>query len=217
MGTTRLEGFSDGVLAIAITLLILDVHVPDQAAGGGLGRALAHNWPSYATYAISFVIIGIIWVNHHALFDQVARTTRTLLFLNLFLLMSVSFLPFPTALLSRYIRGGPNAHVAAAVYGADMTAIGLMFMAVLAYLVRTPEILGPGSRPATGARRCGAPSGGRSSTARRSSSPSGAPWPAWSSTPLWPSTSRCPGRRAGGDAVPGPVAAGVRRSRRARG
>src|SRR5438105_173589 len=79
--TTRLEAFSDGVLAIAITLLIIEVHVPE--AHGDLTHQLGRQWPSYVSYVISFAIIGIIWVNHHALVHRVAAVDRTLLFLNL--------------------------------------------------------------------------------------------------------------------------------------
>jgi uncharacterized membrane protein len=142
--TSRAEAFSDGVLAIAITLLILEVHVPGEVATGELPGALAHQWPSYASYAVSFAIIGIIWVNHHAMFDRLAQVTRGLLFLNLGLLMSVSFLPFPTALLADYVRGGANAHIAAATYGANMTVIGLMFLTLWAYLIQNPDLLAEG-------------------------------------------------------------------------
>jgi len=79
----RLEAFSDGVFAIASTLLILNVH----AHGAPLSRALLHAWPSYAAYAVSFVIIGIIWVNHHAAFGQIARADRTFLMVNVLFLM----------------------------------------------------------------------------------------------------------------------------------
>src|SRR5262249_61228875 len=82
MGTSRLETFADGVLAIAATLLILDVSVN----GTPLSHQLAHAWPSYAAYAVSFLTIGIIWVNHHAIMDQVARTDRTFLVVNVFFL-----------------------------------------------------------------------------------------------------------------------------------
>src|SRR5205807_101323 len=79
--TSRLEAFSDGVLAIAITLLIIDVRVPDTE--GSLTTALGHLWPSYLSFLISFAIIGIIWVNHHALVGRVGVVDRPLLFLNL--------------------------------------------------------------------------------------------------------------------------------------
>src|SRR4051794_23254092 len=102
MPTSRLEAFSDGVLAIAITLLIIDVRVPDT--DGSLVTALGRLWPSYLSFIVSFTIIGIIWVNHHAMFQLVAKTTRTLLFLNLILLLAVAWLPFPSAVLAHYLR-----------------------------------------------------------------------------------------------------------------
>lgn len=125
MSTSRIEAFSDGVFAIAITLLVLDIRVP-AAGPGGLWRALAHQWPSYASYAVSFLIIGIIWVNHHAVFEHITRADRNLLFLNLLLLMTVAFIPFPTALLAQYLRHGDD-HVAAAVYSGTMAMMGVAF------------------------------------------------------------------------------------------
>lgn len=146
VSTGRLEAFSDGVLAIAITLLILDVKVP-LAQEGDLGRDLARQWPSYATFAVSFLIIGIMWVNHHYLFAQVGRVTRPLLFLNIGLLMTISFLPFPTALLAEYLREDQNSHIAAAVYSITMTVIGLAFVSLWTYLSQHPELLADHSSP----------------------------------------------------------------------
>lgn len=96
----RLEAFSDGVFAIAITLLVLDLAVPprEDSADGGLGSALAHQWPAYFAYLVSFLVIGIIWINHHAVFDRVRRINRPVMFANLALLLMVSVIPFPTKL-----------------------------------------------------------------------------------------------------------------------
>jgi uncharacterized membrane protein len=128
----RLEAFSDGVMAIAITLLVLDLHVPPAPGGTepgalGLAAALAHEWPSYAAYLVSFLIIGIIWINHHAMFGLVRRVDRAVLFSNLALLMVVSLIPFPTRLLAEYLTAGSAAHVAAAVYSATMLGMGAAF------------------------------------------------------------------------------------------
>jgi len=128
------------VFAIAITLLIIEVRVP-HAEAGRLAGDLVELWPSYAAYVVSFAIIGIIWVNHHAIFERITVVDRPLLFLNLLLLLTVAFLPFPTALLGEYIRGGDNAKVAAAVYSANMTLIGLAFFAVWTDLARVPELM----------------------------------------------------------------------------
>ena len=125
----RLEAFSDGVFAIAITLLVLDLAVPprDQVRTGGLGSALAHQWPSYFAYLVSFLVIGIIWVNHHTMFSKVKLVDRPVLFANLALLLVVSALPFPTRLLAEYLTAGSDAHTAAAIYSGTMLAMGCVY------------------------------------------------------------------------------------------
>jgi len=102
-GTTRLEAFSDGVFAIAATLLVLEFSVKG-VPGPRLGHALVDLWPSYLAYATSFLTIGVIWINHHYCVQTMARADRTLMFLNLLLLMTVAFLPFPTKLVADYLR-----------------------------------------------------------------------------------------------------------------
>jgi uncharacterized membrane protein len=125
----RLEAFSDGVFAIAITLLVLDLAVParDHVRTGGLGSALAHQWPSYFAYLVSFLVIGIIWVNHHTMFSKVNLVDRSVLFANLAVLFVVSALPFPTRLLAEYLTAGSDAHTAAAIYSGTMFALGLAY------------------------------------------------------------------------------------------
>jgi uncharacterized membrane protein len=127
---TRLEAFSDGVFAIAVTLLILDVIEsarPHEASE--LGRELLRAWPSYAGYAVSFVTIGIMWVNHHALFHLFDHVDRLLLFTNLLLLLCVAFVPFPTALVAEFLRGD-GARAATLTYGLTMTVTALVFNAL---------------------------------------------------------------------------------------
>lgn len=139
--TERLETFSDGVIAIAITLLVLDVRVPNGDEGG-LWDALVRQWPSYAAFAISFAVIGIMWVSHHAMFERIAVIDRGMLFLNLALLLGIAFLPFPTSLLAEYIReGGADASVAAAIYSATMALIGVVFYFMWVYLERHASLL----------------------------------------------------------------------------
>jgi uncharacterized membrane protein len=139
--TGRVEAFSDGVLAIAITLLVLDRRVPPRdPLHPSLARALAEEWPAYAAYVTSFLVIGIIWVNHHAVFNLIDRIDRILLFLNLLLLMSVVAIPFTTALLSEYlIAGGNNARTAALVYSAVMLAMSAGFAGLYTHVARRPR------------------------------------------------------------------------------
>jgi uncharacterized membrane protein len=124
--TVRLEAFSDGVFAIAITLLALELPRP---SGPDLWHELARAWESYAAFFVSFLTIGIIWVNHHALVDRIARADRTLLFLNLFLLMWVSIIPWPTSLVADRL-GEDGASAAIVVYCGVLLAMALTFRAV---------------------------------------------------------------------------------------
>lgn len=129
-GTTRLEAFSDGVFAIAITLLVLEIHVPGREelrAAGGLWPALALLWPNYVGYVLSFLVIGVMWANHHALFEYIRRVNRTLMVANLFLLMGVGFLPFPTAVLAEHLADPATRSEAAVFYGATLVFTSLTF------------------------------------------------------------------------------------------
>jgi uncharacterized membrane protein len=105
LSTTRVEAFSDGVFAIAITLLIFGIRVPEFSgapAPGELGHQLWARWPSYLSFAISFTMIGIFWIAHHHMFQLIERATRPLLWLNTAFLMCVSFIPYPTSVLGLY-------------------------------------------------------------------------------------------------------------------
>lgn len=139
MKTGRLEAFSDGVFAIAITLLIIDVKVPE--VDSGLWHALRDQWSVYAGFLVSFLTIGVIWVNHHSMFDHIVKANEQLLYLNLVLLMTVSFIPFPTALLAHYLEAGHDARIAAAVFSATMLAMGIAYTAVWMYALRTPGLI----------------------------------------------------------------------------
>lgn len=133
--TGRVEAFSDGVFAVAITLLVFSITTP-HVGDGKLLHALLHQWPAYASYAVSFLTVGIIWMNHHDMFVHIARTDRPLLVINLLLLMAVAFIPFPTSLLSQYIdHGGADARAAAFLYAATMTVMAIAFFGVWSYVV----------------------------------------------------------------------------------
>jgi len=124
------EAFSDGVFAVAITLLALDIHVPklDALPPGGLGPALLALWPSLLAYVTSFATILIMWLNHDRLFEQIRRKDHLLLVLNGLLLLVITLFPFPTALLAEYLaHPGGNARIAAAVYSAFSVAMALCF------------------------------------------------------------------------------------------
>ncbi len=127
-GTGRLETFADGVFAIAATLLILDVHRTSDAT---VTSSLVHAWPSYLAYVISFLTIGIIWVNHHTVMKQIDRVDRTFLFLNVIFLMVVAFSPFPTRVLAETLRDGSKA--AAFAYGLTFTAMAVTYGALWFY------------------------------------------------------------------------------------
>jgi TMEM175 potassium channel family protein len=127
ISTQRLEAFSDGVFAIAITLLVLEIKVPDHAAlaGSSLGDYLWHYWPKYFAYILSFISIGIYWANHHYLFKLFKRTDHIFNMLNVLFLMTIAFLPFPTAVLGEYILEPAHKQTAITFYclGIAMPAV----------------------------------------------------------------------------------------------
>jgi uncharacterized membrane protein len=126
--TARLETFSDGVFAIAVTLLILDVRLSGH---GSVSHQLTHAWPSYAAYAISFLTLGIVWVNHHTVFRQIGRVDRTFLFINVVFLMVIAFSPFPTRVLAEHMR--EQSKPAAFAYGLTFTAMAVSYGALWFY------------------------------------------------------------------------------------
>jgi len=133
-GSARLEAFSDAILAIAITLLVIEIRIP-STAGVHLGAALRHLWPSYLAYGLSFLTIGFVWVAHHSMFRRIRDVDRMLLILNLGLMLCVAFLPFSTAVLARYsFTQSSGAAPAAELYSINMLVIGLAFMSLWIYL-----------------------------------------------------------------------------------
>ena len=132
--TARVEAFSDGVFAIAITLLILNLKVPSGPTGH-LGAALARQWPTYAAFLISYAFIGIMWVNHHRLFNHIRRSDNGLLFLNLLLLLGITVVPFPTALLAAHY-GTADRTVAAAVFNGTYVVLAIFFNVLWHHAVR---------------------------------------------------------------------------------
>jgi uncharacterized membrane protein len=152
--TARLEAFSDGVFAIAITLLALELKAPHFDAGGTTGyalvSALANQWPSYFAFITSFFTVLIMWVHHHSIFRLVRGVDVTLLFANGFLLMLVTVVPFPTAVVAEYLRT-PAAAAACTFYAGFFVLIGMGFWALLWAAFRK-SVLDPDASPATIAR-----------------------------------------------------------------
>jgi uncharacterized membrane protein len=124
-GTSRMETFSDGIFGIAATLLVLEFAV-DASNGSDLGSQLLHLWPSYLAYVTSFITIGIIWMNHHYCVEAMARVDRTMLFINILLLMTIAFLPFPTKLVAQFLQK-PGEQAAVYAYDATFIAMAILF------------------------------------------------------------------------------------------
>jgi uncharacterized membrane protein len=146
----RAESFSDGVFAVAITVLVFNLlPIADKTAGFLTVRGsngLTHYWPAYLAYVVSFLTIGIMWVNHHTMLSQVTLVDRRVLILNLFLLMGIVAIPFPTALVADHLTGtdggAGQARVAAVTYGLVMIAISIGFAALWLYLAAHQQALG---------------------------------------------------------------------------
>lgn len=137
--TARLEAFSDGVFAIAITLLILEIKVP--AAGTGmLAAQLLRQWPSYFSFAASFIFIGIMWINHHRLFTHIRKCDDLLLIFNLLLLMGITFVPFPTAVLAAHL-GGQDQRSATIFFQGTYFLIALLFNLLWRYAAWSRRLL----------------------------------------------------------------------------
>ena len=147
--TLRLEALSDGVIAIAITLLILEIRVPEvgESSPQEAWAALRALWPQYLGYLISFATIGIMWANHHLIFGFIARTNHYLILANLFLLFCIAAIPFPTALMADTL-GHPAERVGVTVYSGWFVLCAVAFNVLWVYAVRTKEVLVPDADPA---------------------------------------------------------------------
>ena len=145
---TRLEAFSDGIFAIAITLLILDVKVPEAASARDLIRALLASWPAYLGYLLSFLIIGIMWSNHHLIFKHIRRSDHTLLMVNVLLLMTVAFLPYPTAVLAHNVENPATRAAATVFYSGAMFLTSIPFTWLWLHAVSAKLIEGPAAEHA---------------------------------------------------------------------
>ncbi len=143
--TDRLEAFSDAVIAIAITLLVLEVRIPSEAAvdeAGGLGGALLDLWPAYLGYLLSFVTIGIMWANHHEIFRHIVRTDHYLVLINLLFLLCIGFIPFPTALMAENL-GHDGERTAVIVYAGWILVTALSYNLLWRYPSKNGRLLAP--------------------------------------------------------------------------
>lgn len=143
--TGRVEAFSDGVIAIAITLLILEVAVP-TAEFDDLWSGIGSQWSSYLAYATSFLTIGGLWLAHHALFRRLRFANATVLRLNLLLLLFVAFLPFPTELVAEALNESSGEGPATLFYGASLLVCSVLMTALARYAVRRPELVVEGGK-----------------------------------------------------------------------
>jgi uncharacterized membrane protein len=141
MSKTRLETFSDGVFAIAITLLVLTIAQPNNYTD--LAHDLGRRWPSLAAYVVSFIVIGIMWLNHHTVFGHLERVDRGLFYLNLLLLMTIVLIPYPTGVFGEALRRGQGAKTAAVFYSVVMTANAIVWGAMWLYASVGRRLLSP--------------------------------------------------------------------------
>jgi uncharacterized membrane protein len=139
-GTSRLEAFSDGVIGVAITLLVLNITVPEPHAKQVLWDDLWQQWPNYLGYVTSFLVIGVIWINHHHFFHYVKRTDQGLFILNTLFLLCVGLIPFVTALVTRYLQL-PEKHTAAIVYSGVLLLMSLTFSGLWGYARTHPHLV----------------------------------------------------------------------------
>jgi uncharacterized membrane protein len=129
----RIEAFSDGVFAIAITLLIIEIGVPVVSGDETLGHELRHEWPGYFAYVLSFVTIGIYWANHNSFFKLFARSNHAFLMLNVIFLMTIAFMPFPTAVLGDYLTNSDERQTAVLFYGLGLVLPATTWLAMWLY------------------------------------------------------------------------------------
>jgi uncharacterized membrane protein len=130
----RIETLSDGIFAIAVTLLVVTISLPGVGEYTNLAHQLIERWPSFAAYVITFAVIGVMWLNHHSIFAHFEDVVdRTFFYLNMLLMMTIAFLPYPTGVFGEALRNGEGARTAAVFYSATMTVNGIAWAALWLY------------------------------------------------------------------------------------
>ena len=135
MNKNRLEAFSDGVFAIVVTLLVLEIHVPEVTLQN-LPEALIHILPRVLSYVMSFAVISLYWLSHHYYFDRIKKVNGTFVWLNILMLLLISFMPIPTALLGRY----PLSSITLTIYGLNLIFSNLLGFLILRYVHNHPQL-----------------------------------------------------------------------------
>jgi uncharacterized membrane protein len=146
--SSRVEAFTDGVFAIVITILVLELRPPEHE-DGGLLRGLLSQWASYLAFLMSFLYVGIVWMNHHALFSRVRFVDRGLQWVNFSILLTAAVVPFPTAVLAEALHGGnpTDQRAAVALYALVAGLMSAAWIAVFPYLRDHPQLVEPGTDP----------------------------------------------------------------------
>ena len=149
MSTTRIEAFSDGVFAIAITLLIIEIKVPDREMlhSHTLAYYIKQQWPKYLAYIFSFIVIGIYWANHHHFFKLFVKADHTFNLLNVFFLMAVAFLPFPTGVFGEFISDRLHRETAVSFYALGVFLPSFMWMVIWLYGSHKKRLTHPRLKP----------------------------------------------------------------------
>lgn len=147
-GRGRLEAFSDGVFAIAMTLLVLNLNIKELTHGTHLLDALVMLWPSFLSYAVSFMVLGIIWANHHYLFSYIKRVDHLFLLINVLFLMIVAFIPFPASLIAGYLHLPAERRAAALFYSGTMVLMALAYLGIWSYATLNHRLVDSALEPA---------------------------------------------------------------------
>jgi uncharacterized membrane protein len=144
----RMLAFSDAVMAVAITLLVLDLKLPEGVSDADLGNVVSGSLHGLAVYALSFVVIGLLWMGHHEQFSHIPRVDGPLIWLNLFYLMTIGLIPFVTSVLSDH-----GSALATSLYAGTLVTTSLLSAGIWWYASRDPQLMAPDVTPA--ARREG--------------------------------------------------------------